>query len=78
MTEWRLGIFLLHVHKSLIDALELSKVAKEFVSINFRRMKFFFGKFYTEKYCHAVYVLNKWGPLSKQLPTPLIIRSIVL
>lgn len=45
MTECRLNnLFLLYVHKSLTDALDLSKIAKGFVSVNSRRIKYF-GKF---------------------------------
>ena len=45
MSECRLNnLFILYVHKSLTDALDLSKIAKDFVSVNYRRMKYF-GKF---------------------------------
>ena len=35
------NLFLLYVHKSLTDTLDLSKVAKDFVSVKSRRMKYF-------------------------------------
>ena len=45
MTECRLNnLFLLYVHKSMTDALDLSQIAKDFVSVNSRRMNYF-GKF---------------------------------
>ena len=42
MTECRLNIFLPYIHKSKTDVLDLSHIAKEFVSI---RMNCF-GNFY--------------------------------
>ena len=45
MTECRLNnLFLLYVHKSITDALDLSQIAKDFASVNSRRMNYF-GKF---------------------------------
>lgn len=45
MTECRLNnLFLLYVHKSMTDTLDLSQIAKDFVSVNSRRMNYF-GKF---------------------------------
>ena len=47
MTECRLNnLFLLYVliYKSMTDALDLSQIAKDFVSVNSRRMNYF-GKF---------------------------------
>ena len=45
MTECRLNnLFLLYVHKSMTDTLDLSQIAKHFISVNSRRMNYF-GKF---------------------------------
>ena len=45
MTECRLNnLFLLYVHKSVTDALDLSQIVKDFVSVNSRRRNYF-GKF---------------------------------
>ena len=45
MTECRLNnLFLLYVHKSMTDALDSSHIAKDFVSVNSRRINYF-GKF---------------------------------
>ena len=42
MSDCRLNnLFLLHVHTSRTDALDLSVVAKKFVSVNSRRMNYF-------------------------------------
>ena len=47
MTSCRLNnLFLLYIHKEKTDALDLCKVAKEFVSVNSRRSHYFqFGRF---------------------------------
>ena len=45
MTAQRLNnLFMLYVHKTLTDSLDLESVAKEFVSTNTRRMNYF-GQF---------------------------------
>ena len=45
MTVQRLNnLFMLYVHKTLTDSLDLESVAKEFVSTNTRRMNYF-GQF---------------------------------
>ena len=42
MSDCRLNnLFLLYVHTSRTDALDLSVIAKDFVSVNSRRMKYF-------------------------------------
>ena len=45
MTECRLNnLFLLYVHKSITDSLDITTIAKNFVSANYRRLTYF-GKF---------------------------------
>ena len=45
MTECRLNnLFLIYIHKSLTDEIDLLKIAKNFVSVNSRRLNYF-GKF---------------------------------
>ena len=45
MTEYRLNnLFLIYIHKSLTDEMDLLKIAKNFVSVNSRRLNYF-GKF---------------------------------
>ena len=45
MTECRLNnLFLIYIHKSLTDEMDLLKIAKNFVSVNSRRLNYF-GKF---------------------------------
>lgn len=42
MSERRLNnLFVLYVHKSATDTLDLNSIAKEFVSINSKRMRYF-------------------------------------
>ena len=48
MTAQRLNnLFMLYVHKTLTDSLDLESVAKEFVSTNTRRLNYF-GQFWCQ------------------------------
>jgi len=58
MTCCRLNnIFLLYVHQHITDSLDLCKIAREFVSVNTRRMHYF-GKFSSSNFYYNSYVCD--------------------
>lgn len=74
--SWLNNLFLLHVHQTKTDQLDLVTIAKEFVNVNSRRLRYF-GKFNSvysvyHMYCRIINYI--WSiPINIYLPTPLIV-----